>query len=129
MKITMTPIKSSNIQAIGYDKKELQLLVEFKGGKTFGYKYVSQDELKLLLSADSVGKHFNQFIKSVKVAQEIVETKEPVLDELTALKAEYKELREYMLMIEKIAFVAPVNHEILAVAQKALSHSQGEDNV
>jgi len=124
MKTVMTPVKSSNITAIGYNKKELQLLVEFKGGKTFGYKYVSQDELNALLGAESVGKHFNEFIKKTKVPELIVieaKTEEP------AEKDELSIMRDHMLMIERIALTSPIDREILAVAQEALSRTYKDD--
>ena len=69
----MTPVKSSNIKAIGYDVEKLILNVEFKNGKTLGYKYVSSPEYEALVNDESVEKHFNQFVKPDKVAFEIVE--------------------------------------------------------
>lgn len=124
MKTVMMTVKSSNIDSIGYDEKKFQLLVTFKNGKTFGYKYISSDEFFALLSAGSVGKHFNQFIKPSKVAQEIVDTNEAESDELTALIEKYNKLREHMLTIERIAMHAPIDREILAVAKEALHHGR-----
>ena len=115
----MMTVKSSNIDSIGYDEKKFQLLVTFKDGKTFGYKYISSDEFFAFLSAGSVGKHFNQFIKPVKFGQEIA-VNEAESDELTVLKDEYNNLREHMLTIERIAMHAPIDREILAVAKEAL---------
>ncbi len=71
MPVTMIPVKSSNIAKIGYDALALQLNVEFKNGKTFGYKYVSLRDFDKLICANSVGKHFNALIKPDKVAFEI----------------------------------------------------------
>jgi hypothetical protein len=68
----MTPVTSSNIAAIGYDLICTELVVQFKNGKTFYYLEVSQEEHAALMAAESVGKHFNQFIKSVKVGREVV---------------------------------------------------------
>ena len=68
----MTPVNSSNIKAIGYNKLALELHVEFKSGKTFAYKYVSPSEYLDFLEADSVGKHFAQFIKPGRDAVEVV---------------------------------------------------------
>ncbi len=76
MTVTMIPVKSSNIAKIGYDALALQLNVEFKNGKTFGYKYVSSRDFDKLICAESVGKYFNSFIKPDKVAFEILDTKE-----------------------------------------------------
>ena len=66
----MTAVKSSNINAIGYAKDSQNLHVEFKNGKRFFYKEVTAEEYAKLMAADSVGKHFNQFIKAVKVGLE-----------------------------------------------------------
>jgi hypothetical protein len=68
----MTPVTSSNIKAIGYNKLALELQVEFKSGKTFAYKYVSPSEYLDFLEADSVGKHFVQFIKPGREVFEVV---------------------------------------------------------
>lgn len=68
----MTQVTSSNINAIGYNKDANELFVEFKNGKTFCYKDVSRSEAADLFNAESVGKHFNQFIKAVKVGGELV---------------------------------------------------------
>lgn len=70
----MTQVTSSNIAAIGYDPSALELHVEFKSGKTFSYTDVFPDEYEELLKANSVGRHFGQFIKSVKEAVEVVDT-------------------------------------------------------
>ena len=68
----MTAVKSSNINAIGYDTETKELHVEFKSGKTFCYKDVTPLEARELVKSDSVGKHFNQYIKAVKVGLEVV---------------------------------------------------------
>ena len=68
----MTPVTSSNIAAIGYCEDTAQLAVKFKNGKTFVYSDVSYDDHFYLISSDSIGKHFNQFIKAVKVGREVV---------------------------------------------------------
>ena len=67
----MTPVVSSNIAAIGYDLVCTELVVQFKNGKTFYYLEVSPEEHASLMAAESVGKHFNQFIKSIKVGSEL----------------------------------------------------------
>ncbi|AHK11674.1 KTSC domain-containing protein [Shewanella sp. phage 1/41] len=68
----MTPVTSSNIASIGYDLVCTELVVQFKNGKTFYYLEVSPEEHAALMAAESAGKHFNQFIKAVKVGHEVV---------------------------------------------------------
>ncbi len=68
----MTPVTSSNIAAIGYHQPLTALFVEFKNGKTFSYCGVSQEEHSALMGSASIGKHFNQFIKAIKVGREVV---------------------------------------------------------
>jgi hypothetical protein len=57
-----TNVKSSNIQALSHSVDEL--LVKFKSGTTYKYSNVSVDLFENVLRADSVGKNFNQLIKS-----------------------------------------------------------------
>jgi hypothetical protein len=68
----MAPVESSNIKAIGYNALALELHVEFKSGKTFAYKYVSPEDYVRLIQADSIGKHFVQFVKPGKEAVQVL---------------------------------------------------------
>lgn len=71
----MTPVTSSNIAAIGYAhpmEPHATLVVEFKNGKKFAYSNVSLEERDALMASESIGRHFNQFIKAVKVGREVV---------------------------------------------------------
>ena len=88
----MTPVKSSNIESVGYDELNLTLHVEFKNGKTFAYKNVYANEYNELLNADSVGKHFNQFIKHGTDAVEVVKAVEPQAVTYTINGKEWTEL-------------------------------------
>jgi hypothetical protein len=67
----MTPVTSSNIAAMWYDLEKSELYIKFKNSKTFCYLDVSQEEYGRLINAESIGKHFNQFIKAVKVGREV----------------------------------------------------------
>ena len=69
----MTPVTSSNIESIGYIAEKQELFVKFKNCKTFCYKDVSALEARELTKSVSVGKHFNQFIKAVKVGSEVAD--------------------------------------------------------
>ena len=90
----MTPVKSSNIEAIGYNSATLDLFVEFKNGKTFSYKYVSRSEHSDLIQSESVGKHFNQFIKP---GREVVEVSGVVVNEQHREDTKYSQWADVML--------------------------------
>ena len=63
--IAMKPIKSSNIEAVGYDKDKQELHVQFGGtGKTYVYEGVPQAKHTALLGAESIGSFFHTHIKS-----------------------------------------------------------------
>lgn len=58
--ITMTPVKSSNIAATGYDPATKTLAVQFKGGlKTYHYAGVPESVFGDMSKAGSVGKFIN----------------------------------------------------------------------
>lgn len=60
----MTPVTSSNIDAIGYEPETQVLKVRFHTGITYAYGNVSHQQFTTLINAESVGKSFNQLIKS-----------------------------------------------------------------
>lgn len=69
--IKMIKVKSSNIEAVGYNEESFQLFVEFKAtdrspAKTFVYYDVNLEEYENLMTAESVGKVFHSTIKAVK---------------------------------------------------------------
>lgn len=59
-----TPVKSSNIRAIGYDKVAKVLEVEFNHGGTYYYKDVPANAVNALLKAPSIGRFFSTNIKN-----------------------------------------------------------------
>ncbi len=63
MKISLTPVKSSNIEAIGYDAELETLRVRFKSGAEYDYFCVTQHEFELVTNAESVGSAFSTHIK------------------------------------------------------------------
>jgi hypothetical protein len=79
----MTPVTSSNIAAMWYDLEKSELYIKFKNSKTFCYLYVTQEEYGRLINAESIGKHFNQFIKAVKVGREVATANEDVSSNAT----------------------------------------------
>lgn len=137
----MNLVKSSNINKIGYNSDEKQLLVEFKGGKTFSYKYVTSAEYDELRNADSVGSHFSKFIKNTKECQEVVTgdngdklivntNKKPRKNDVIAeLKDRLESALAHILMIERIATFAPVDKEIAALTKAALEIDKAKSNV
>lgn len=62
MKIELQPVKSSAIKAVGHDPKH-GLMVEFHGGGKYHYPDVTVSEHAAMMSAPSVGTHFQQHVK------------------------------------------------------------------
>ena len=61
--IKMQPVKSSNIEAIGYDDKQCDLFVRFHTGATYVYHGVPVDVFRQLMNSDSKGRYLNRIIK------------------------------------------------------------------
>ena len=61
--MVLHPVKSSNIEQVGYDAKEKILIIKFKKGTAYEYSNVPQSVYKNLMGAPSIGK---QFIATVK---------------------------------------------------------------
>jgi hypothetical protein len=63
--ITMTPVQSSQIQAIGHDPASNTLAIQFKSGKAPVYHYANVDgELfERFRTAESIGSFFYKTIK------------------------------------------------------------------
>ena len=56
--ITLSPVKSGNIAATGYDAATKTLAVQFKGGgKTYHYAGVPQGIVEDMAKAESIGKY------------------------------------------------------------------------
>ena len=62
--MTMLPVKSSNIDSVGYDQKTMALTVKFKSGSTHQYDDVSPEKHAELMKAESVGSHFHKHIRN-----------------------------------------------------------------
>lgn len=58
----LTPVKSSNIDAVGFDDKR-GLLVRFKGGGLYSYPTVPKRLHDELVAADSVGSFFARRVR------------------------------------------------------------------
>jgi frataxin-like iron-binding protein CyaY len=55
----MHPVDSTNVASVGYDPEKKELAVRFRNGATYVYSGVKPEEHEALVSADSVGRHFN----------------------------------------------------------------------
>jgi hypothetical protein len=62
--VNVVTVKSSQIDAIGYDLLSLKLHVIFRGGSTYEYDDVQPDAVCRVLFSESIGKAFNANIKS-----------------------------------------------------------------
>ena len=63
MTITMKDVKSSQIEAVGYDATSETLAIRFKGGSVYYYSNVSQGIHDDMVKAESVGAFFGKHIK------------------------------------------------------------------
>jgi hypothetical protein len=61
--MTLTPVQSSSINAIGYDADTRALHVEFSSGQTYHYPDVDPEAHQALVNAPSVGSHFAKHIR------------------------------------------------------------------
>lgn len=65
--ITMTPVESSQLAAIGHDANNNTLAIQFKRGEGVGNTYYYQnfdaEQFKQFQGAESVGSHFYKHIK------------------------------------------------------------------
>jgi len=61
--IAMQPVKSSNLQAVGYDEASSTLAVQFKNGTTYRYRGVPAEVFQQLLTAASAGSFFSSSIR------------------------------------------------------------------
>lgn len=61
----LTPVKSSNLAAVGYDAAQNVLHVQFKGKETvYEHRGVPKEIYELMMSADSIGSFYARNIKS-----------------------------------------------------------------
>ena len=61
--IAMTPVKSSNIAAHGYDTVSHTLAVQFTNGNTYHYHEVPADVAVGMTQAESVGQYFSRTVR------------------------------------------------------------------
>jgi len=58
-------VVSSNIAQIGHEPSENKLIVRFKSGAYYQYDGVSEQVYNNMITAQSVGKYFQTYIKNV----------------------------------------------------------------
>jgi len=61
--VQTTPVKSSNVRAIGYDESKRELRVEFHSGATHDFLGVPPEKHREMMAADSKGRYFHQHIR------------------------------------------------------------------
>lgn len=60
-------VKSSAIKTVSYNPESRILRIEFTQGREYDYPDVPEIEFKNLIGAESVGKYYNQHIKSYSI--------------------------------------------------------------
>jgi hypothetical protein len=56
-------VVSSNLRSVGYDEAARVLEVEFQNGRVYRYLDVPREVYEELMSADSLGRYFNEYIR------------------------------------------------------------------
>lgn len=59
----LTPVTSSNIDAVGYHEDSRTLHIRFAFGSTYTYRDVAPEEHENLIAAKSIGSHFAKHIR------------------------------------------------------------------
>lgn len=61
--ITKEITNSSQVTKVGYNEETKILTITFKTGKSYEYYDVPKDIFDSMLTAESIGKYLNQFVK------------------------------------------------------------------
>jgi hypothetical protein len=70
-----TPVNSSTIAAVGYDRAARVLEIEFRSGRAYAYADVSYRVYRDFMDSRSMGSHFNQEIRGQYVTTKIADAK------------------------------------------------------
>jgi hypothetical protein len=62
--IERTPVRSSALRSVGYDKDSQTLEIEFTNGAVYRYSDVPPEVYRGLMAAESHGRYFNQHVRS-----------------------------------------------------------------
>lgn len=71
MSVEMITVVSSNIAAIGYDKDNQDVHVQFIAGSEYIYKGVPEHEFQALLNSQSLGSYLHRNFKNVYAYERI----------------------------------------------------------
>lgn len=72
--MALTPVKSSNIAAVGYDPKARTMDVQFHGGATHRYHDVPAEHHAEMMKPDaSVGRYFHQHVRNAYKSKRVDE--------------------------------------------------------
>ena len=69
--MSLTPVKSSNIRAVGYDHGSKTLTVEFNSGGKHRYENVSPETHAGMMASDSVGRYFHANIRNARKSSKV----------------------------------------------------------
>jgi hypothetical protein len=58
-----TPVESSSVASVGYDRVTCELEIEFLNGRVYRYSLVPPAVYRLLMQAPSIGAYVNRVIK------------------------------------------------------------------
>jgi KTSC domain len=61
--VSMKPVFSSHVNAVGYDDGSSELHIEYKNGKRFIYKDVDPDKARQVMNGASVGQSLHKHIR------------------------------------------------------------------
>ena len=61
--MTLQPVESSNIAAVGHDPETNTLRVQFRSGQVYDYQDVPAEVHAALINASSIGSHLHNHIK------------------------------------------------------------------
>ena len=109
----MTLVTSSNIHSIGHDLDGMTARIQFTNGSTYDYAGVTADDFQELLSAPSVGQHFNRVFKprykDACTKATTAPTKEDAKAAVEQRKGDLATLRE----AEKVVLLAAVQWSVM----------------
>jgi hypothetical protein len=67
--LKLVPVRSSNVQAVGYDPASRVMHVQFKGGGTYAHRGVTPAEHAAFMAAPSLGSHYSAKFKGRHAAK------------------------------------------------------------
>ena len=73
----MQPVKSSNVESVGYDPASQTLQVKYRSGAEYQWNHVPPEEHKALISADSIGSHLHRHIGAHKEKYPVRKVEKP----------------------------------------------------